>query len=146
MGERELTLSIALAKALIRLVNRRAAAEQLLNSRLPLAQRLQATKEITEIEQLLNNRNKNHNIMTMLKGISWLEVNRSTSQRAYGAISRNFEISKIRKLDISKMRLALFYTFKSELLLNFTFLSRNFCKKITLFRRNFWFDGCVFLG
>ena len=27
-------------------------------------------KEITEIEQLLNNRNKNHNIMTMLKGIS----------------------------------------------------------------------------
>ncbi len=70
MGERELTLSIALAKALIRLVNRRAAAEQLLNSLLPLAQRLQATKEITEIEQLLNNRNKNHNIMTMLKGIS----------------------------------------------------------------------------
>lgn len=70
MGERELTLSIALAKALLRLVNRRAAAEQLLNSLLPLAQRLQATKEITEIEQLLNNRNKNHNIMTMLKGIS----------------------------------------------------------------------------
>ena len=81
MGERELTLSIALAKALIRLVNRRAAAEQLLNSLLPLAQRLHATKEITEIEQLLNNRNKNHNIMTMLKGISWLEVNKSTSQQ-----------------------------------------------------------------
>ena len=70
MGERELTLSIALAKALIRLVNRRAAAEQLLNSLLPLAQRLQATAEIAEIEQLLNNRNRNHNIMTMLKGIS----------------------------------------------------------------------------
>ena len=111
MGERELTLSIALAKALIRLVNRRAAAEQLLNSLLPLAQRLQATSEITEIEQLLNNRNKNHNIMTMLKGISWFgevnkstsqrvykstshQVNESTGQRAYEAISRKFEDSK----------------------------------------------------
>ena len=144
MGERELTLSIALAKALIRLVNRRAAAEQLLNSLLPLAQRLQATKEITEIEQLLNNRNKNHNIMTMLKGISWLEVNRSTSQRAYGAISRNFEISKIRKLDISKMRLALFYTFKSELLLNFTFLRRNFCKKSHFSGGTFGLTGVCF--
>ncbi len=70
MGERELTLSIALAKALIRLVNRRAAAEQLLNSLLPLAQRLGATSEIAEIEQLLRGRNQNHNIMTMLKGIS----------------------------------------------------------------------------
>ena len=113
MGERELTLSIALAKALIRLVNRRAAAEQLLNSLLPLAQRLQATSEITEIEQLLNNRNKNHNIMTMLKGISWFgevnkstgqrgykstshQVNESTGQRAYEAISRKFEDSKTR--------------------------------------------------
>ncbi|MDO4512374.1 MAG: hypothetical protein Q4B68_11235 [Bacteroidales bacterium] len=70
MGHRELTLSIALARALIRLVNRRAAAEQLLNSLLPLAQRLEATKEMAEIEQLLNNRNKNFNIMTMLKGLS----------------------------------------------------------------------------
>lgn len=70
MGHKELTLSIALAKALIRLVNRRAAAEQLLNSLLPLAQRLEAIKEITEIEQLLNNKSKNFNIMTMLKGIS----------------------------------------------------------------------------
>ena len=70
MGHRELTLSIALARALIRLVNRRAAAEQLLNSLLPLAQRLDAIKEITEIEQLLNNKSKNFNIMTMLKGIS----------------------------------------------------------------------------
>ena len=97
MGERELTLSIALAKALIRLVNRRAAAEQLLNSLLPLAQRLQATKEITEIEQLLNNRNKNHNIMTMLKGISWFgEVNRSTRLRGNKSKFRNIEDSKTR--------------------------------------------------
>lgn len=70
MGHKELTLSIGLAKALLRLVNRRAAAEQLLNSLLPLAQRLQAGDEILEIEQLLNNRNKNSNIMSMLKGMS----------------------------------------------------------------------------
>ena len=70
MGLRELELSIGLARALLRLVNRRAAAEQLLNSLLPLAQRLEATKEMAEIEQLLNNRNKNSNIMSMLKGIS----------------------------------------------------------------------------
>ena len=57
------------------------------------------------------------------------QVNETTGQRAYEAISRNFEDSKIRKLDISKTRLALFYTFKAELLLNFTFLRRNFCKK-----------------
>lgn len=70
MGHKELVLSISLAKALLRLVNRRAAAEQLLNSLLPLAQRLEATDEIVEIEQLLNNRNKNSNIMSMLKGMS----------------------------------------------------------------------------
>ena len=115
MGERELTLSIALAKALIRLVNRRAAAEQLLNSLLPLAQRLQATKEITEIEQLLNNRNKNHNIMTMLKGISWLEVNwgnkstsqrvnKSTGQRDNRSTSLRGNKSKFRRFEDSKTR------------------------------------------
>ena len=70
MGHKELVLSIGLAKALIRLANRREAAEQLLNSLLPLAQRINATDEITEIEQLLNNKNKNINIMTLLKGLS----------------------------------------------------------------------------
>ena len=105
MGERELTLSIALAKALIRLVNRRAAAEQLLNSLLPLAQRLQATKEITEIEQLLNNRNKNHNIMTMLKGISWFgEVYESTSQQVNESAGLWGNKSKFRKFEDSKNR------------------------------------------
>lgn len=53
----------------MRLVNRRAAAEQLLNSLLPLAQRLEATRYIEEIESLQNNRNKNSNIMTLLKGL-----------------------------------------------------------------------------
>lgn len=69
MGERDLRLSIGLARALMRLINRRAAAEQLLRSLLPLAQRLDATAEINEIEDLLNNKNKNMNIMTLLKSI-----------------------------------------------------------------------------
>lgn len=69
MGHRELVLSIGLAKALMRLINRRAAAEQLLRSLLPLAQRLDATAEANEIQDLLNNKNKNVNIMTLLKSI-----------------------------------------------------------------------------
>ena len=69
MGHRDLRLSIGLAKALMRLINRRAAAEQLLRSLLPLAQRLDATAEAHEIQDLLNNKNKNVNIMTLLKSI-----------------------------------------------------------------------------
>ena len=69
MGHRDLQLSIGLAKALMRLINRRAAAEQLLRSLLPLAQRLDATAEAHEIQDLLNNKNKNVNIMTLLKSI-----------------------------------------------------------------------------
>ena len=69
MGLRDLRLSIGLAKALMRLINRRAAAEQLLRSLLPLAQRLDATAEVHEIKDLLNNKNKNVNIMTLLKSI-----------------------------------------------------------------------------
>ena len=69
MGHRDLQLSIGLAKALIRLINRRAAAEQLLHSLLPLAQRLDASAEVHEIQDLLNNKNKNVNIMTLLKSI-----------------------------------------------------------------------------
>lgn len=69
MGMRELTLSIVLARALMRLINRRAAAEQLLRSLLPLAQRLDATAQIHDIQDLLNNKNKNVNIMTLLKSI-----------------------------------------------------------------------------
>ena len=69
MGLRDLQLSIGLAKALIRLINRRTAAEQLLRSLLPLAQRLDATAELHEIQDLLNNKNKNVNIMTLLKSI-----------------------------------------------------------------------------
>lgn len=69
LGLRDLRLSIGLAKALMRLINRRAAAEQLLRSLLPLAQRLEATAEEHEIQDLLNNKNKNMNIMTLLKSI-----------------------------------------------------------------------------
>lgn len=69
LGQRDLTLSIGLARALMRLINRRAAAEQLLNSLLPLARKLGAANEIIEIENLLNSKTRNFNIMTLLKGI-----------------------------------------------------------------------------
>lgn len=69
MGHKDLLLSIGLAKALMRLINRRAAAEQLLTSLLPLAKRLQAHNEVIEIENLLLGKNKTNNIMTLLKGI-----------------------------------------------------------------------------
>lgn len=74
MGEKELVLSIGLAKALMKLINRRAAAEQLLKSLQPLAQRLDATNEMIEIENLLNNKNKNGNIMTLLKSIFMVAI------------------------------------------------------------------------
>ena len=69
MGHKELVLSIGLAKALNKVANRRESAEQLLLSLQPLARRLNATNEQIEIENLLNNKNKNTNIMTLLKGI-----------------------------------------------------------------------------
>ena len=69
LGMRDLQLSIGLAKALMRLINRRAAAEQLLSSLLPLAHRLGAHNEVIEIENLLLGKNKNFNIMTLLKSI-----------------------------------------------------------------------------
>lgn len=69
LGLRELQLSIGLAKSLLRLNNRRQAAEQLLNSLLPLAHRLQASNEVIEIENLLAGKNRNFNIMNLLKGI-----------------------------------------------------------------------------
>ena len=69
LGYRDLVLSIGLAKALMRLVNRRASAEQLLTSLLPLAKRLEASNEVIEIENLLLGKNKNSNIMILLKGI-----------------------------------------------------------------------------
>ncbi len=69
MGHKELTLSIGLAKALNKVANRRESAEQLLRSLQPLAKKLNATNEIIEIENLLNNKNKNTNIMSLLKSI-----------------------------------------------------------------------------
>ena len=69
MGRKELTISIGLAKALSRIINRREAAEQLLTSLLPLATKLKAGNEVIEIENLLNNKGLNTTIMGMLKGI-----------------------------------------------------------------------------
>ena len=69
MGHKELVLSIGLAKALNKVANRRESADQLLQSLQPLAKRLNATNEQIEIENLLNNKSKNTNIMTLLKSI-----------------------------------------------------------------------------
>lgn len=69
MGHKELVLTIGLAKALNKVVNRRESAEQLLQSLQPLAKRLNATNELIEIENMLNNKNKNTNIMSLLKSI-----------------------------------------------------------------------------
>ena len=69
MGHKELTLSIRLAKALSKVANRRDSADQLLQSLQPLARKLNATNEMIEIENLLNNKNKNTNIMSLLKSI-----------------------------------------------------------------------------
>lgn len=69
MGLRELRLSLGLAKALCKVPNRRESGEQLLASLKPLAKKLRAANETIEIENLLNNNNRNVNIMVMLKGI-----------------------------------------------------------------------------
>ena len=69
MGMTELVLSICLAQALMRLINRRAAAEQLLHSLLPLARALNANAQVNEIDELLKNKSKTFSIMTILKGI-----------------------------------------------------------------------------
>lgn len=69
MGHKELQLSIGLAKALNKVANRRESAEQLLQSLQPLARRLNAVNEQIEIENLLNNKSKNTNIMSLLKSL-----------------------------------------------------------------------------
>lgn len=69
MGLKELQLSLGLARGLMKLINRRAAAEQLLTSLLPLARQLNASREEKIISDLLNNKNKNFNIMNLLKTI-----------------------------------------------------------------------------
>lgn len=57
MGMKELKISINLGKALLNVINRHAAGEQLLNSILPLARQMNATKEVEEIKTLLANNN-----------------------------------------------------------------------------------------
>lgn len=69
MGLKELELSIGLSKALMRVINRRDAARQLLTSLLPLARRIEALDQAIEIENLLHNVDKNSSIMTKLKSL-----------------------------------------------------------------------------
>ncbi|MGM9802848.1 MAG: hypothetical protein ACI308_01575 [Muribaculaceae bacterium] len=69
VGKDQLRLSIALAKALMRKTDRRDTALQLLHSLQPLALQLGAKDSLKEIDELLNAKNRNSNIMTLLKGI-----------------------------------------------------------------------------
>jgi len=68
-GKKELRLSIGLSKSLMRLVNRRASAEKLLQSLLPLARQLKAYDEVIVIENLLNQTGRNSSIMSLLKSL-----------------------------------------------------------------------------
>lgn len=69
MGERELRLSINMARALLQITNRKATGEQLLQSLLPLAERLEATSEKNEIQALLEHKGKAFDFMGFLKKI-----------------------------------------------------------------------------
>lgn len=67
MGLRELRISLNMAKALLNIINRHTAGEQLLESLIPLAERLDAKEEIEEIKNLHNNFNKTFDIMSFFK-------------------------------------------------------------------------------
>ena len=69
MGLKELSLSIGLARSLMRIANRRDQADQLLASLQPLALRLGAADAQAEIAELLDKKDKNNRIMILLKGI-----------------------------------------------------------------------------
>lgn len=67
MGLRELRISLNMSRALLNIINRHSAGEQLLESLLPLAERLEAKEEIEEIKNIQNNLNKTFDIMTFFK-------------------------------------------------------------------------------
>lgn len=67
MGLRELQISLNMSKALLNIINRHSAGEQLLESLLPLADRLGAKDEAEEIKNLQNNFKKSFDIMTFFK-------------------------------------------------------------------------------
>lgn len=67
MGLRELQISLNMGKALLNMINRHAAGEQLLTSLLPLAEKLGAKEEAEEIRSLQGNINKSFDIMDFFK-------------------------------------------------------------------------------
>lgn len=69
MGERELRISINMARALLHIHNRKSTAEQLLQSLLPFAERLGAMNEKNEIQALLEHKGKSFDFMGFLKKI-----------------------------------------------------------------------------
>ncbi|MEG0011674.1 MAG: hypothetical protein RR383_06835 [Muribaculaceae bacterium] len=66
---KELKISINLGKALLHLVNRRDTGTQLLTSLIPLAQRLGANAEISEINGAINNKPKLFDVMGIIKNL-----------------------------------------------------------------------------
>lgn len=69
MGERELRISINMARALLHIHNRKSTAEQLLNTLLPLAEHLGAINEKNEIQALLEHKGKSFDFINFLKKI-----------------------------------------------------------------------------
>lgn len=69
MGLPELRISLNLAKALLNIINRHAAGRQLLDSLLPLAERLNAKAEIAEIHNLRNGAGQPFDFMAVLKSL-----------------------------------------------------------------------------
>lgn len=67
MGERELRLSMNLGRALLQIKKRQSTGEQLLNSLLPLAERLGAVSEKNEIQALLEHKGKSFDFLSFVK-------------------------------------------------------------------------------
>lgn len=68
MSKTSLRISVALARAMMRKPDRRDSALQLLTTLQPVAQRLGAKDSMAEIEELLNAKDRNFSIMSLLKG------------------------------------------------------------------------------
>ena len=67
MGERELRLSMNLGRALLQIKKRQSTGEQLLNSLLPLAERLGAVSEKNEIQALLEHKGRSFDFLSYIK-------------------------------------------------------------------------------
>ena len=67
MGMVELRISINMGRALLQIVNRKSTGEQLLNSLIPLAERLDAQSELNEIRSILEHNEQAFDFITYVK-------------------------------------------------------------------------------